>query len=432
MRGCAFILTTCIFLGTPVWSAEVSFPYTAEVLVGELEVRSGPDWDYYPALRLKRGDRVEVYRHDPGGWLAIRPPAGSMSWITARQVTRREDPRTGRVVTDGAVAWVGSSVSTVQQYKWQVRLQRDELVRILGERSLSVGPGFATETHYQIAPPAGEFRWIHAENALASQTAPGRSSTPTVQLTKFTPSNGPGGGVPAADAADKGNTLDTESGTAKSKKELAELTHRVDQLNLNLSMLVTRPIHQWDLQSLRERAATLEQSTEGTSIARQVRLISYRISEFETLQRRHQRMTAREARVSARDLRIERHGVSAAARDEPTDIDQTSWQQEIEEALEIGEAGGTTVDRLAAEVQQSKPEFDAEGWLMPVHSTRRIAPPFALLDEDGRVICYVKPSPGLNLRRYNKKYVGLFGQKKYITDLRASLLTVSRVVKRKF
>ena len=87
---------------------------------------------------------------------------------------------------DGAVAWVGSDVSSVQQHKWQVRLERDELVEILGERSLSVGPGFATETYFQIAPPAGEFRWIHAENAVAPEALAHRSSGRTIELTDYT------------------------------------------------------------------------------------------------------------------------------------------------------------------------------------------------------------------------------------------------------
>ena len=47
---------------------------------------------------------------------------------------------------------------------------------------------------------------------------------------------------------------------------------------------------------------------------------------------------------------------------------------------------------------------------MPVHSTKRVAPPFALLDDEGRVQAYVTPMPGLNLRRYTKKYVGIVGE----------------------
>ena len=51
------------------------FPYVAFINADEVNVRSGPGDNYYPVMKLNRGDRVEVYRHDPGGWYAIRPPA---------------------------------------------------------------------------------------------------------------------------------------------------------------------------------------------------------------------------------------------------------------------------------------------------------------------------------------------------------------------
>ena len=66
---------------------------------------------------------------------------------------------------------------------------------------------------------------------------------------------------------------------------------------------------------------------------------------------------------------------------------------------------------------------------MPVHSTKRVAPPFALLDDDGRVQAYVTPAPGLNLRRYTKKYVGIVGEKAYVASLRATHVSAQRVVK---
>ena len=155
MRGVTAILMTCCVLGTPAPGAEPAFPYTADVSVEEVEVRCGPGWEYYATQCLARSAQVEVYRHEPGGWLAVRPPEGSFSWISARHVKRDGNQRVGEVTIDGAVAWVGSAVESVKQHKWQVRLERGELVEVQGEQSLSVGPGFATETYYRIAPPAG-------------------------------------------------------------------------------------------------------------------------------------------------------------------------------------------------------------------------------------------------------------------------------------
>ena len=58
------------------------FPYTAFVANENGAVRSGPGEQYYPVMNLAQGNAVEVWRHDPGGWCAIRPPEGSFSWIS--------------------------------------------------------------------------------------------------------------------------------------------------------------------------------------------------------------------------------------------------------------------------------------------------------------------------------------------------------------
>lgn len=433
MRCCAPILAACCLLGIPGWSAEVTFPYTAEVSVADVEVRCGPGWEFYPTMRLERGSKVDVYRHELGGWLAIRPPDGSFSWIPARQVKRQGDSRVGTVLMEGAVAWVGSGVVDVRQHKWQVRLKRDERLQILGKRSLSVGPGFATETHFKIAPPAGEFRWIHAEHASAPGSLPPESSVRAAGLTSPEPHGSARAKPspwrdPAADAP-----VVTPVGSNTTDEDLQALQHQVDKLKVDLSLLVSQQSHRWDLEPLRQRAAALADAVEGTSLARQVKLISYRISEFETLQQRHQKMSRRRAadpeKETEKETRIRRHGVPATPRASSTGVEQTNWQQEIEESLASDTTVGTGIDRLAAEMAEPKPKFDAEGWLMTVHTTRRVAPPFALLDKHGRVICYVRPSPGLNLRRYEKQNVGLFGDKKRMSDLRASLLTVTRVVR---
>ncbi len=61
-------------------------PYTAYVNADDVYVRSGPGRNYYPTEKLQQGDTVEVYRHDPGGWLAIRPTPGSFTWVSQRHL----------------------------------------------------------------------------------------------------------------------------------------------------------------------------------------------------------------------------------------------------------------------------------------------------------------------------------------------------------
>lgn len=132
------------------------FPYTAYVTANDVQVRSGPGENYYPVLKVDRGAAVEVYRHDPGGWYAIRPPEACFSWVAAEFIEPGEG-NVGVVSGDHVVARVGTKFSDTRDVI-QVRLDRGEEVEILEAREFNSGP--AAQTWYKIAPPAGEFRWI--------------------------------------------------------------------------------------------------------------------------------------------------------------------------------------------------------------------------------------------------------------------------------
>jgi len=385
-------------------AAESSFPYVAIISVEEVEARSGPGENYYATQRLKRGEKVDVYRHDPGGWLAIRPPQRSFSWLAARHLNVAATSSEGEVAVDGAVAWVGSAVADVAQHKWQVRLERGEAVEVLGSKPLSVGPGFATETYHQIAPPAGEFRWIRAVSADASNLTPaatGRPTTGFIELQTIPPA----GNVP--------------SGARSSPAEPSERASRIERLNLDLSLLVTRPIEQWNFEPLRRRVAELAEAGAGTPSEKDARAVGQRIAEFERLQQRHEKLASGQA--------------------DDADEEQIKLQQvaanPVANVEHVGQAGNaSTAANLPATGGPEQPAdatFDASGWLMPVHSLKRVAPPFALLDDEGRVQCYVTPAPGLNLHRYERTNVGVLGQRRYVDGLRAYHVTAERVVKQK-
>ena len=67
-------------------AAGQTLPYEAYITADDVYVRSGPGENYYPTDKLKAGTEVEVYRHDPGGWYAIRPPKDSFSWVSGRHL----------------------------------------------------------------------------------------------------------------------------------------------------------------------------------------------------------------------------------------------------------------------------------------------------------------------------------------------------------
>jgi SH3-like domain-containing protein len=129
LRLWAVVLGTCLCPALPAFAQEGQFPYTAYVTNDDVYVRSGPGKSYYPTDKLKQGTPVEVYRHDPGGWLAIRPPEESFSWVSARFLRPLND---GLAVITGedVMSRVGSRFSSVRDVI-QVRLEKGEQVELI-------------------------------------------------------------------------------------------------------------------------------------------------------------------------------------------------------------------------------------------------------------------------------------------------------------
>ena len=146
---CQAILSTSV-------SGETVFPYKAAATADDVYVRSGPGQNYYATDKLKRGQEVEVYRHDPGGWCAIRPGEGSFAWVSSRFL-KPTDEHLAVVTQEGIAARVGSRFSDMRDVV-QVRLHKGEVVEII-ERPHGDGSG----NWFKIAPPAGEFRWVSAK-----------------------------------------------------------------------------------------------------------------------------------------------------------------------------------------------------------------------------------------------------------------------------
>src|SRR5439155_21350954 len=106
------------------------FPYIAYVCVEDAQVVAGPGHRFYATDQLPRGMKVEIYREEPSGWLAIRPPEGSFSWVPGEFVERLDEKNLAKV-KDQTGAWVGTSVEHVSEYQQQVTLKAGELVQVI-------------------------------------------------------------------------------------------------------------------------------------------------------------------------------------------------------------------------------------------------------------------------------------------------------------
>src|SRR6476660_5380365 len=138
-------LAALLFLGSAVSTTEADeSPYEAFVSTDLAEVVAGPSHRFYATDRLSRGTKVEIYREELSGWLAIRPPEGSFSWAPGESIERLDGDHLGRV-KEPSGAWIGTSVEHVREHHQQVTLKQGELVQILGEKSV-VGAGGKEQT----------------------------------------------------------------------------------------------------------------------------------------------------------------------------------------------------------------------------------------------------------------------------------------------
>jgi SH3-like domain-containing protein len=403
-------------------------PYLAYISSDDVYVRSGPGKNYYPTAKMKRGEQVEVYRRDPGGWYAIRPPRQSFSWVSARQVDPAEKSL-GVVNTERAVARVGSIFSDVRDVI-QVRLNRGERVELIEREPVADGKW------YKIAPPAGEFRWVHKdylqghepasdvarddrEDAVSAddsdddddetprskrkrrERSDDSRSTDGIRLTS---------GTPPADESDEPDdrpalsagraaTADEqpvrlpvtrralEAGNDDNQKSFARALADID---LDLSGMVTEEIRVWSFEDIRARTARLIDRA-PTAIERgQARLMMNKIDRFAELK--------------------ERNDTIAQMRDETQRRNR-----------EVGRLD------LVRHEESLGPRFDAVGRLAPVALRKEATPPYVLLDRAGRIVTYVTPAPNINLRSYVDKQVGINGQRGFMSELQKPHLNAQHV-----
>jgi uncharacterized protein YgiM (DUF1202 family) len=432
------IASIALILVVPSYtSADEEFPHTAVIAQDRTPVRSGPGDDHYRTDELKRGTEIEVHQHTTSGWLAIRPLESSFSWVAQRDVEVGDDRTTALVIGSSAVSWIGSNSDDVVDHRWLVKLKTGEELAVLGKERRKIVADGKSDLYYKIAPPSGEFRWVHKDDVVAStEELEAPKKDPEVKLADFrvslrerakTKAVPPEAPLPTAvketttgeiaeakeeakkdDFSSRGSsaTLSGNKPLAKSeripKRELksepsvlegGNTESRIRELDGRLSLLVAQPVEKWNFVRLRKDAEEIAAESSSTLERARVQVFLDKVSDFEGLRTRH---------------------ATFAPPDTTTKKDADSKKSK----------------QAAAKDKSLDPRFDGTGWLLPVHSTKRNAPPYALLDDDGNILQFVSPAPGLNLNRYLKKEVGIIGQKQPTDALDKPHLTAHRIVER--
>ncbi|MEY4568117.1 MAG: hypothetical protein RLY14_3087 [Planctomycetota bacterium] len=168
----------------------------------------------------------------------------------------------------------------------------------------------------------------------------------------------------------------------------------LQQQQLELSAAVAKPIEQWNLVAFRN---SLEEqiAQSGDPLFRgEARLLLDRVEAF--IQLKNRALGGNSAMGLWRGAAPEQSGQAAAP------ASPTAW------------------------VNAS--QYDATGWLVPVHATHPGQPEYALSDDRGNTLAYVSALPGVNLRRYLRQPVGLKGRRGFLSELSANHIVVDRVV----
>jgi len=442
---------------------ETTFPYKAWITANDVYVRSGPGQTYYPTDKLKEGDEVEVYRHDPGGWYAIRPPEGSFAWVSGKFLTQGGN-NLAVVTEDGVAARVGSRFSDIRDVI-QVRLHKGEVVELLDFKEVGTGPN--RQTWYKIAPPSGEFRWVFGKYvdadyrpsgvrktraasgvAVAPETAEERAAskgTVPFSLTRklgqsparavsyedeeISPGAERGGELPPLDpspresgrfddrtAADRepeatdpgpGEVYDPRYEPEEPRKLTPEeYRNELGKLDLALSTMVVEEPTVWAFEDLRLAAEGLERQAQTAVERGLVKVLLRKIDRFERIKSHYATLSTFRREV---DLVSSRKGVRPPRLKGSDPFSDAA-------AASPPASGTSAAPGLPAAAGGG---FDGVGRLTPVVSQKLDAPRYALVGEDGQVACYVTPSAGVPLGHYVGQRVGVNGTRGYIPEQRA-------------
>lgn len=334
MRALSFAAVVVFVCSLSVEAQTRQFPYDAIVVQDGVYIRSGKGEKYYPTLRLSKGDRVRVKRHDPGGWVVIVPPKGSFSWVPKRYV---KDVRNGvgEIASDaeGVVALVGTQFDS-DAYVFQRRFSAGQQVEIIGEGMIEVDRDRGPEAMFKIKPPTRESRWLRGQAVIPADEVGRRD------LNSFRPSNdsvtsrdrNKSGGFlnerpkvarrsTGSGSARSSNRRDTRVGNSRTTYDSAKVQRdraRLDQLDEVFRTMIKRPPSQWNLAELEAGYLQLQRDAALPQLANQVNLRLPALKRYQKKKSRYDEFVSLTSATTQRDRELTQlasgqNGMSPAA-----------------------------------------------------------------------------------------------------------------------
>ncbi|HWG42380.1 MAG TPA: hypothetical protein VN688_06290 [Gemmataceae bacterium] len=384
-------LALLFVLAGPTLGADTP-PDVRAIIVPKAQVWCGPSTSagLYPTNELKQGERVQVVEELPSGWLAIRPPAGSFSWINTRFVKHIAAKYTNYVVAYEnypVPVLIGSSVKSERPTKAGVKLPRGAQVRgIPGGHTMTDDEG----VWLPIEPPEGEVRYVRKEEA-AKPGSPTRTTVAAAGSARFA--------VPPAD----GDALWRDAEKAERAGRLADAI-RLYQLagDANLAVNHARADEAY------RRAHWLQQANSTTN-----------------------------APGSGTYFYPDRNAAAAQSPPNGSVYTLPTNQGGANAVHLIGSSSPGAPTGQLVSTQTASPRWGGVqsnaygppvlGRLRPAHRGVENQRTYLLINDRGVPLMYVIAQPGVDLTSYLDRNVELCGPIVYWKDLRANLMTAVQV-----
>ena len=431
---------------TSVQAQDRKFPYEAVIDVEGEYVRSGPGPGFYPTDKLKRGEKVLVHRHDPGGWCMIAPPAGSFSWIRAEHVQKSGNDR-GVLKANKVVVHVGSAINPDEFTTIQGNLSKGDAVEILGEKSFTFEDG--PKLMYKVSPVKREWRWIPrkallASDAIRSEPFPAepparqkKPSGPVADQHQLDPdafakpiSTGP---MPIGNEhEDRRNTKPRpgEANAPANGNALTGFRARLDQIDQQFREMIQQEPSTWNLNDIAQQYRSLDREASQPAVSNTIALRLDAVARYEKIHNEYVEFLKLTSETKQRDAQLaslqQQHEAQlralsgAAPPTSPTPVAQPT--------LGAGQPIASAVPGGAPATHATQPAnptgFAGAGLVQPMAKTFPGGPQFALIAPSGRLLAYLQPTQGIDLRRYHGQPMGIVGDRQFRQDWGADTITV--------
>lgn len=396
-------------------------------------------------VRLRPGDLLEVLGRqpldespgtDPLDWYKVVPPAGEYRWVRIHSLSNTPPIRAGKSLVDSGspanrdhqFARSDSNASMPPDIDWSF-LDRPARGGSSQGNLHSLSSSTSEPTTY---PPVAQITSLRnmpgSEGAsrIDSFDNSGVSADDAMQQVQFSPSAvdsryrrstgnsawrevdrfHDGNSVPFQDEGftkptwkspqDRSLAPTSTQQIFRGTSDTTFLETELVNIELELANVVCADPESWDLIDLRARTQAVIDASQPAKFRERAQNVLAKIARFEDVQRRSLQMSS---------------GLA--------NIDSTTLVAAVTAASANATYGST---------QLARNSYDGSGWLMPVVTRKNGLPKYVLADENGSVLQFVTPQPGLKLNSYVRKRVGVYGQKSFLPSFQRPHLVAQRIV----